>query len=58
MKELLKHIDELLKHIKNLDDDIDNHMNDDEKKAVEAIKEIGGVQMQVQKLLLQLLELT
>ena len=43
MRELLKHIDELNEHIKNLDADIDNHMSDDEKKAVEAITEIGGI---------------
>ena len=43
MRELLKHIDELNVHIKNLDDDIDNHMNNDEKKAVEAITAIGGI---------------
>ena len=39
MRELLEHIDELNEHIKNLDDDIDHHMNADEKKAVEAITE-------------------
>ena len=33
MRELLKHIDELNVHIKNLDEDIDNHMNDEEKKV-------------------------
>lgn len=43
MRELLKHIDELNEHIKNLDDDIDHHMNADEKKAVAAISEIGGI---------------
>lgn len=43
MKELLTHIDELDIHIKNLDDDIDNHMNDSEKKASEAIKDITGI---------------
>ncbi len=43
MKELLNHIDELNVHIKNLDNDIDSHMNDDEKKAVSAITEIGGI---------------
>lgn len=43
MRELLKHIDELNVHIKNLDEDIDNHMNDEEKKATSAITEIGGI---------------
>lgn len=43
MKELITHVDELDIHIKNLDDDIDNHMNDSEKKASEAIKDITGI---------------
>lgn len=43
MKELLTHIDELDIHIKNLDDDIDNHMNDSEKKASEVIQDITGI---------------
>lgn len=43
MKELLSHIDELNIHIKNLDNDIDNHMNDSEKKASEAIQDITGI---------------
>lgn len=43
MGELLKHIDELNVHIKNLDEDIDNHMGDDEKKAVQAITDVGGI---------------
>lgn len=43
MKELLSHIDELNEHIKHLDDDIDDHMNDEEKRASSAIQEIGGI---------------
>lgn len=43
IKELLSHIDELSKHINNLDIDIDNFMNDEEKKASEAIKKISGI---------------
>ena len=43
MRELLKHIDELKVHLKNLAEDIDNHMNDEEKKATSAITEIGGI---------------
>lgn len=43
MKELLSHLDELDIHIKNLNDDIDNHMKDDEHKAVDAIKPITGI---------------
>lgn len=43
MKELLTHVDELDIHIKNLDDDIDSHMNDSEKKASEAIQDITGI---------------
>lgn len=43
MKELLNHVDELDIHIKNLDDDIDDHMNDSEKKASDAIQDITGI---------------
>lgn len=43
MKEVLCHIDELDEHIKNLDDDINNQMKDDEKKASTAIQEIKGI---------------
>lgn len=43
MKELLKHIDELNVHIKNLEEDIDNQMDEEGKKAVQAITEIGGI---------------
>ena len=43
LRQCLKHIDELNVHIKNLDEDIDNHMNDEEKKATSAITEIGGI---------------
>lgn len=43
MKEVIIHIDELDKHIQNLDDDINNHMKDDEKKASNAIQEITGI---------------
>ncbi len=43
MKELLSHLDELNIHIKNLDDEIDNFMKPDEKKASAAIQEIPGI---------------
>ncbi len=33
MKELLSHLDELIRHIKNLDDDISENMNGEEKKG-------------------------
>lgn len=43
IKELLIHVDELDIHIKNLDDEIDNHMNDSEKKASKVIQDITGI---------------
>lgn len=43
MRVLLSHIDELNAHIKELDDQIDDHMKPDEKKAVEAIKDVTGL---------------
>lgn len=43
MKELLSHLDELNVHIKNLDDEIDSNMNQKEKQASEAIKDITGI---------------
>lgn len=43
MRVLLSHIDELNAHIKELDGQIDDHMKPDEKKAVEAIKEVTGL---------------
>lgn len=43
MKELLAHLDELNAHIKNLDDEIDNFMKPDEKKASAAIQDIPGI---------------
>lgn len=43
MKELLSHPDELNTHIKNLDDGIDRHMKPEEKRAVEAIKDVTGI---------------
>ena len=43
MKELISHIDELDKHIENLNDQIDDHMNPDEKKAVSEIKKVTGI---------------
>lgn len=43
MKELLAHLDELNIHIKNLDDEIDNFMKPEEKKAAEAIKALPGI---------------
>jgi transposase len=43
MKELLSHIDELNIHIKNIDEEIDNSMNDSEKKASDAIQDVTGI---------------
>lgn len=43
MRVLLSHVDELNRHIKELDDQIDDHMKPDEKKAVEAISEVTGL---------------
>jgi len=43
MRVLLNHVDELNTHIKELDNDIDNFMKPDEKKAAEAIRDIPGI---------------
>ena len=43
MKELISHIDELDQHIENLNEQIDDHMNPDEKKAVNEIKKVTGI---------------
>ena len=43
MKELLSHLDELNIHIKNLDDEIDNFMKPEEKKASQIIQDITGI---------------
>lgn len=43
MKELLSHLDELIRHIKNLDDDISENMNGEEKKATAVIQDIPGI---------------
>lgn len=43
MREVLLHIDELEEHIKNLDDDINNQMKDEERKAASQIQEITGI---------------
>ena len=43
MKELLAHLDELNTHIKNPDDEIDNFMKPDEKKAVSVIEDVTGI---------------
>lgn len=43
IKELLKHLDELNEHIKNLDDEIDDYMNQNEKEAVKSICKIPGI---------------
>ena len=43
MKELVSHIDELDQHIENLNEQIDDHMNPDEKKAVNEIKKVTGI---------------
>lgn len=43
MRILLDHLDELNGHIKALDDDIDNFMKPEEKKAAEVIQDIPGI---------------
>ena len=43
MRVLLKHLDELNAHIKVLDEDIDNFMKPEEKKAAKDIQEIPGI---------------
>lgn len=43
LKELLKHLDELAGHISNLNEEINNFMNPDEKKCVEDMKAIPGI---------------
>lgn len=43
MKELLRHLDELNIHITNLDDEIDNFMKPDEKRAATVIQDIPGI---------------
>ena len=43
MRILLNHLDELNAHIKELDDDIDNFMKPDEKKAAEVVQDIPGI---------------
>ncbi len=40
---ILSHIDELEAHIRELDGRIDDHMKPDEKKAVDAIKDVTGL---------------
>lgn len=43
MRLLLKHLDELNAIIKELDDDIDNFMNPQEKQAAKVIQDIPGI---------------
>ena len=43
MRILLKHLDELNAHISELNDDIDNFMKPEEKKASSAIQDIPGI---------------
>ena len=43
MKELLAHLDELNAHIKNLDDEIDNFMKPEEKRATSSIEDVTGI---------------
>lgn len=43
MKELLSHVDELNVHIRSLDDEIDNSMKPEEKRAAEAIRDVTGI---------------
>ncbi len=43
MRVILSHIDELEAHIRELDSQIDNHMKPNEKRAVDAIKDVTGL---------------
>lgn len=43
MRVVLDHIDELNAHVRELDDDIDNFMKPEEKKASEAIQSVPGI---------------
>ena len=43
MRILLNHLDELNAHIRELDDDIDNFMKPEEKRAAEVIQDIPGI---------------
>ena len=43
LRVLLDHLDELNNHIKNLDDEIDNFMKPEEKKASDIIQSIPGI---------------
>ena len=43
MRELVAHVDELDAHIRHMDEDIDNHMKEDEKRAVDAIRPVTGL---------------
>ncbi len=43
MRVLLVHLDELNEHIKELDNDIDNFMKPEEKRAAEAIEDVTGI---------------
>lgn len=52
---LLAHIDELDAHIKELDNQIDNHMKPDEKKAVEAIKDVTGLGVDSSRIIISII---
>ena len=43
IKVIRTHISELEAHIKELNDDISNHLNEEEENAVELIKDIPGI---------------
>lgn len=45
MKELLSHLDELIRHIKNLDDDISENMNGEEKRRLLLSRTYQGLQL-------------
>ncbi len=55
MRVLLSHIDELNAHIKELDSQIDDHMKPDEKKAVEAIKEVTGLGVDSSRIIISII---
>lgn len=55
MRILLSHIDELDAHIKELDGQIDDHMKPDEKKAVDAIKEVTGLGLDSSRIIISVI---
>jgi len=55
MGELITHVDELEKHIKNLDDEINNTMNPDQKHAAEVIDDVTGIALDSAKAIISVI---